>query len=197
MNANNIIIRPIEEKDKPNYLRLFNEETFGCIGTNETQKPSIYEEEKIVDSIINNENIRNKILIIEKENQFLGYALIEKIDAWEYHIGEFVIEQSQRNQGYGSYLLETIKYYADSEGCNISLECLSSAQSFFSNHGFKKSEINFKYETSNYKEQTTQSPIFLDYEQIKKENEAEDQKRIKEYKKFLSSQLAKDIFNML
>ena len=39
MNANNIIIRPIEEKDKPNYLRLFNEETFGCIGTNETQKP--------------------------------------------------------------------------------------------------------------------------------------------------------------
>lgn len=135
-NANNIIIRSIEDKDKINYLKLFNEETFGCIGTNETQKPSIYEE--------------------------------EKIDVWEYHIGEFVIEQSQINQGYGSYLLETIKSYADSEGCNISLECLSSAQSFFSNHGFKKSEINFKYETRNYKEQTTQSPIFLDYEQKKK-----------------------------
>lgn len=197
MNTENIIIRDIEAKDKGNYLKLFNEESFGCTGINSYQKPSLYEEERIVESIINNENIRSKILIIEEQNQFLGYVLIGKRNEWEYHIGELVIVKEMRNKGYGGYLLETIKSYADKEGCNITLECLSSAQQFFSNHGFKKSGIHFKYESPNFKNPTAITPIFIDYEPIRKSEQEEVQRRTKEFKKFLSSPLAKDIFNML
>ena len=52
MNIKSSIIRRIEEKDKGAYLRLFNDENFGCIGINSNLKPSIYEEERIVSKII-------------------------------------------------------------------------------------------------------------------------------------------------
>ena len=56
----NIVIRPIQKSDKSNYLRLFNSEDFGCVGMNEDLKPSIYEEEKIVDGVIDEIQLDNR-----------------------------------------------------------------------------------------------------------------------------------------
>ena len=151
MLERNITIREIEEKDKASYLNLFNSESFGCIGINSNQKPSIYAEEQVLDSVIRGENIATKILVIEDNNQFVGYTLIEKKNDWLYHIGEFVICKPLRNQGYGSILIERVKSYADIDGCNIDLECLTRAESFFRNHQFTNKDIYFKYSSDRSK----------------------------------------------
>lgn len=197
MLERNITIREIEEKDKASYLNLFNSESFGCIGINSNQKPSIYAEEQVLDSVIRGENIATKILVIEDNNQFVGYALIEKKNDWLYHIGEFVICKPLRNQGYGSILIERVKSYADIDGCNIDLECLTRAESFFRNHQFTNKDIYFKYSSPYYQKPTRRSPIYMDYSIIREREKKEEERQIKSYKKFLESPLAKDIFSML
>lgn len=197
MLEKNIIIREIEEKDKGPYLNLFNSETFGCVGINSNQKPSIYTEEQTVDSVIKGDNISTKILVIEDNNQFVGYTVIEKKNDWLYHIGELVICETLRNQGYGSILIETVKSYADIDGCNVDLECLTRAESFFRNHQFTNLDIHFKYISPNYQNPTGLSPIYIDYNIIRQRDKDEEARQIKSLKKFLSSPLAKDIFSML
>ena len=44
MDKRKIIIRPIEEQDKGNYLNLFQKEMLGCVGINSDMKPSFIEE---------------------------------------------------------------------------------------------------------------------------------------------------------
>ena len=87
---NHIQIRPIEHTDKANYLRLFNYEDFGCIGVNSDLKPSIYEEERIVDGVLDGSIISTSILIIEDNCEFIGYTTVSRPSRHSYHIGEFV-----------------------------------------------------------------------------------------------------------
>ena len=70
---NNIIVRTIEEKDRNNYLKLFDSEDFGCIGINCDQKPSLSEVNEMLTLIINKEDISEEVLILEDENQFIGF----------------------------------------------------------------------------------------------------------------------------
>jgi len=197
MDKRKIIIRPIEEKDKGNYLNLFQKETFGWVGRNSDMKPSLIEEETFLTRIINKETLSEYILIMEDQDKFIGYATIDRHSEKEYHIGQFVIIPEKREQGYGSYLLETIKGYAKTDGCNISLECISNVQSFFLAHGFNNKGLHFKYEIPSSEIIAIHSPIYIDYQLILLEQQNETKKEMQKYKEFLRSDLCKNLFDML
>ncbi len=147
--------------------------------------------------VINKETLSEYVLIMEDQDKFIGYATIDRHSEKEYHIGQFVIIPEKREQGYGSYLLETIKDYAKADGCNISLECTSNAQSFFLAHGFNNKGLHFKYDTPSSEITTIHSPIYVDYQLILSEQQNETKKEMQKYKEFLRSDLCKNLFDML
>lgn len=57
-----------------------------------------------------------------------------------YHIGQLVITQKERNNGYGTLMLQLIKNLSAHDNSNITLECLTSATSFFIKQEIEKSE---------------------------------------------------------
>lgn len=147
--------------------------------------------------VINKETLSEYVLIMEDQDKFIGYATIDRHSEKEYHIGQFVIIPEKREQGYGSYLLETIKGYAKTDGCNISLECISNVQSFFLAHGFNNKGLHFKYEIPSSEIIAIHSPIYIDYQLILLEQQNETKKEMQKYKEFLRSDLCKNLFDML
>ena len=189
-------IRLIEEKDKGNYLKLFNSEDFGCIGINSDLKPSIYEEEKIINGVIDGSILSTRILIIEDNNDFIGYASISRQNKTTYHIGQFVIRKDKQKLGYGKTLMDEIKLYASSEDCDITLECISNATHFFSKQGFYNTfSSSYKYSRRKTFLKRKQ-PLFPSYELIEQERERQKEQEIKSFQKFLQSPLFKEIMKL-
>ena len=193
----NALIRKIEERDKGNYLNLFQQESFGCTGINSNMKPSLWEEEEFITRVINQQELAVNILIVEDNQEFIGYATITRENEKSYHIGEFVISKEKRMQGYGNYLIETIKDYANQDGCNILLECFSNAQNFFVSHQIEQNGIHFEYEGKKHQKGRNYSPIYMDYKIIEEERKKQEQEAQEQYKRFLKSPLCKSIFDML
>ena len=192
----NIRIRPIKEEDKGPYLRLFNNEDFGCVGMYSNLKPSIYAEERAITRIIDKSNLSEEVLIIEDNEEFIGYALISRESEHVYHIGQFVIRKDKQGQGYGKTLMKEIKKYASSDDCAIELECLTTAREFFIKQGFENHyETTFTYPRKKAIIQKRKS-LFVDYQLIKQEEEkqriTQHRKRQKSFQKFLQSPLFKD-----
>lgn len=196
MKKNNIIIRNIQEQDKGNYLKLFNSEDFGCVGINSDLKPSIYEEEKILNGVLDGSIISTAILVIEDNNEFIGYASISRPSEHRYHIGQFVIRQDRQRKGYGKKLMDEIKEYAASDDCDIALECISNACHFFKKQGFTNlasSNYLFPRRKSIFRKKHM---LFADYSLIKKEKEEIERKEIESFQKFLQSPLFKEIMKL-
>lgn len=192
----NICIRPISRKDKGNYLKLFNSEDFGCIGINSDLKPSIYEEEKILDGVIEETILSTRVLVIEDNNEFIGYTSVSRSSEHTYHIGQFVIRKDKRGQGYGKLLMEEVKKYAATEECDINLECISNATGFFQRQGFVKGHsTSFSYPRKRNLLKRKQ-PLFPSYELIRQERDERNKNEIKSFKKFLDSPLFKEIMKL-
>lgn len=191
---NNITIRKIEEKDKENYLRLFAEEDFGCIGINSELKPSLYEEETIISKIIDKSIIDEEVLIIEDNNEFIGYASISRPSKNTYHIGQIVIRKDKQRQGYGSKLMKQIKKHAYSDNCKIKLECISSSTAFFEKQGFQKQWASSYMLESNHSFFLPIEALFEDYSTIEATREKTMCKKCK--KKTLNPELIKKIMEL-
>lgn len=192
----NIVIRPIQKSDKANYLRLFNSEDFGCVGMNEDLKPSIYEEEKIVDGVIDGSIISTAILIIEDNNEFIGYTTISRSSKNSYHVGEFVIKEEKQGLVYGKRLMDELKEYAIQDDCSISLECINGSRGFFKRQGFVN-EYSSSYiypRPKQHRPRTKQ--LFVDYDLIEDERTRRVDEEVKSFQKFLSSPIFKDIMNL-
>lgn len=191
-----VLIRPIEEKDKANYLKLFKEEDFGCIGINSDLKPSVYEEERIVSNVINQSIISTAILIIEDNGEFIGYTSISRPLEHRYHIGQFVIKRDKRGQGYGKILMDEVKRHASEDNCDIALECISGAKEFFEKQGFTNDlSSNFFYprEKSIF---PRKNPLFVDYKLIEQEQNEKNSQEYASFQKFLKSPLFKEIMKL-
>lgn len=192
---NTITIRKIEEKDKANYLRLFAEEDFGCVGMFSELKPSIYEEETTISKIIDKSIIDEEVLIIEDNNEFIGYASISRPSKHIYHIGEFVIRKDKQRQGYGSKLMNQIKKHAYSDNCKIKLECISSSTVFFEKQGFQH-QWSSSYILENYHGFfPPREALFEDYSIIEEARETENCKQ-KRREKTLNPELIKKIMEL-
>ncbi len=190
-----VTIRRIEEYDKSNYLNLFNQEDFGCIGMLEDQKPSIYTEEKVISQVISKEIIDTECLIIEDEQGFIGYALISRRQN-SFYIGEFVIHSSRRKQGFGKKLLDEIIKYASKEEVNIDLECFSMAVPFFKKMGFLHQGV-YRYKLEyNPNNQKHKENLFVPYELIEAERRKQEEQRLDSFTKFLKSQTFKSIMDL-
>ena len=192
---NNITIRKIEEKDKTNYLRLFADEDFGCVGMFSELKPSLYEEEITISKIIDKSIIDEEVLIIEDNNEFIGYASISRPSKHTYRIGEFVIRKDKQRQGYGSKLMKQIKKHSYSDNCKIKLECISSATAFFEKQGFQNQwSASYVLET-NHIFFPPRDALFEDYSIIEEAREKEKcQKKCKE--NTLNPELIKKIMKL-
>lgn len=191
-----IVIRPIEEKDKGNYLKLFNSEDFGCVGINSDLKPSIYEEERIVSGVISGSIISTAILIIEDAGEFIGYTTMSRPTRNNYHIGQFVIREDKQGQGYGKALMDEVKAYAASDDCSISLECISNGCVFFKKQGFHNSSLtNYTYPRRKSLISKKKSP-FVDYDLIEQERTKKVEDDIKSFQKFLNSPLFNEIMKL-
>lgn len=199
----NICVRTIEEKDRKEFLDLFNSEDFGCIAINEDMKPSLYEEDLILTEIINKEDIGNEILVIEDSSEFKGYIAVDRPQKYIYHIGHIAVKPNQRKKGYGKLLIDIVKFLANQDQCDITLECLKSGK-FFYKMGFDGKSINLwhTYQENDSSVQLNSIPhrIFTDYSIIEEERQkildAENEKSKKEYQKFLKSRLFDAIKNL-
>ena len=191
-----VTIRRIEEKDKGAYLKLYDNEDFGCFGILSELKPSVYVEENIVNKIISKEIIDTEILVVESNGEFIGYACISRVNEDLFHIGHIAIVPSERKKGYGTLLINRIKEYASFDNCDIKLECISSAQTFFKKCGF----VNTRGTDFNLKKQNNSSntgSLFVDYDLIRSQREELENKELKSFEKFLKSPLFKEFNNML
>ena len=192
-----INIRKIEEQDKVNYIKLFTEEDFGCTGINQDLKPSIYKEEIIITNIINKKIINTEILVIEVNEEFVGYASITRQSENKYHIGQFVITKKYRNQGYGASLMNRIKEYAAQDNCSILLECISVGQKFFEKQGFNNLFSSAYAHPVPKKLISREDSLFVNYELIKQQEIEEQKQEQKTFNKFLQSPLFKHIMDMV
>lgn len=190
-----INIRPIEERDKGNYLRLFQNEDFGCIGINSDLKPTIYEEERILSGVLNGSIISTAILVIEENNDFIGYATISRPSKHKYHVGEFVIRKDKQRQGYGTMLMNEIKEYAASDDASIALECISNGTDFFKKQGFENC-FSSTYIYTIKKKSINKKKLFIDYEIIESERRKIEEEEIKTFQKFLNSAMFKEIMKL-
>lgn len=191
-----IHIRTVTKEDKVNYLKLFNSEDFGCFGINSDLKPSIYAEEKILDGVIDGTILSTRILVIESNNEFIGYASISRPSEHTYHIGQFVIRKDKQKQGYGKLLMDEIKKYASREACDIKLECISNAIGFFKKQGFTNDfSSSFSYPRKRSLS-TRKQPLFPSYSLIQQEREEQNAREIKSFQKFLESPLFKEIMKL-
>lgn len=193
---NRPVVRPIEEKDKGNYLKLFNSEDFGCVGINSDLKPSIYEEEKIVSGVISGSIISTAILIIEDDGEFIGYTTMTRPTRNNYHIGQFAIRRDKQRQGYGKILMDEVKAYAATDDCSISLECISDGCGFFRRQGFHNSGLtNYTYPRRK-KHFSKKNPIFVDYDLIEQERLQKIDEDVKSFQKFLDSSIFNEIMKL-
>lgn len=192
----NICIRPITQEDKGNYLKLFNSEDFGCVGINSDLKPSIYEEESILNGVIDGTILSTRVLVIEDNGDFIGYASISRPSEHTYHIGQLVIKKDKQRQGYGKILLDEVKNYAAAEDCDIKLECISNAIEFFKRQGFINDfSSSFSYPRKRNVFKRKQA-LFSSYELIRQEKEERNAQEIKSFQKFLESPLFKEIMKL-
>lgn len=196
MSIKSSIIRRIEEKDKGAYLRLFNDENFGCIGINSNLKPSIYEEERIVSKIIDKSIIDEEVLVVEDKGEFIGYASISRTSEHIYHIGQFVIRKDKQRQGYGTKLMKQIKRHASQDNCEIVLECISSATEFFKKQGFFQRASSTYIRPSKKKFYLQKESLFVDYETIREKRETEKHKNQVHQKKLLNSDIVKEVMKL-
>lgn len=194
---NNVTIRPVEKRDKGSYLRLFQNEDFGCVGINADLKPSIYTEEKIVTGVIEKSILSTEILILEDNGEFIGYASISRPSEHSYHVGHIAIRKDRQNQGYGTMLMNEIKDYAAHDDCDISLECISSAAPFFKKQGFNNTSRASYYYHRPQLLSTKRKSLFVDFALIKEQREEQNRQEIESMQKFLKSPLFKDIMNMI
>lgn len=192
---NKTTIRPIEESDKGIYLRLFQSEDFGCIGINSDLKPSIYTEEKIVSGVIDGSIISTAILVIEDNQEFIGYASISRPSRNTYHIGQFVIRKDKQKQGYGKLLMDEIKKYAASEECSINLECISNGTGFFKKQGFEN-KFSSTYCYPRKKSLFPRKKLFVDYDLIEEERKKQEEAELKSFRKFLNSPIFNEIMKL-
>jgi len=192
-----ILIRTIEEKDKNNYLKLFDEENFGCIGINEDQKPSLSETKRFLQLVIDKEIIDEEILVLESTDEFIGYVTVSRPHKNQYHIGSIAVRKEKRKQGYGTLLLDIVKELARKDNCYVKLECINESFSYFKNQGLKNDGRFLKYEKNEKQFQNSSignkliKPIFADYsiieEEHKKRYEEETIKERERFQKFLKS----------
>lgn len=191
-----IVIRPIKESDKGDYLKLFNSEDFGCVGINADLKPSTYAEERIVSGVIDGSIISTAILVIEDNGEFVGYTTISRPSRNKFHIGQFVIRKDKQGQGYGKALMNEVKDYAAVEDCSITLECISYTRRFFKKQGFTNLRSSIYTYPRPEKRNTEKNALFSDYELIEQERSKKEEKDLKTFRKFLDSNLFKDIMHM-
>ncbi len=193
---NCVTIRRIEEKDKTEYLSLFEQESFGCIGMLSEQKPSIYTEERVLNKVISKEALDIEILIIEDELGFIGYTLVSQTSRNQFHIGEFVIAPTRRKEGFGSILLNEVIRYATLDKANINLECFSSATTFFKKMGFRHVHgynYSMDYNPNNI---THKEHLFPPYELIEEERNKMRAQENERFKQFLKSPVFKSIMDL-
>lgn len=192
----NISIRQIQAEDKGNYLKLFNSEDFGCVGINSDLKPSIYEEERILTGVIDGTILSTRILVIEDNNEFVGYTSISRPSEHSFHIGQFVIRKDKQRKGYGKLLMNEIKEYALAENCDIKLECISNATTFFEKQGFTNvfsSSYTYPRKKALLRRKAT---LFPSYDLIRQEKDEKSAQEIKSFQKFLESPLFKEIMKL-
>lgn len=197
MNNKKVVIRKIEEKDKGNYLCLFNSEDFGCTGINSDLKPSIYEEERIVSGVISGSIVSTAILVIEDNGEFIGYTSISRPSRNRYHIGQFVIKKEKQGLGYGKALMDEVKTYASADSCYINLECISHGCGFFKKQGFKNDySSDFTYPNKSSSNSSVTDPLFVDYDLIEQEREEHINQELASFQKFLKSSLFNEIMKL-
>lgn len=191
-----ITIRRIEEKDKGAYLKLYSGEDFGCSGILSELKPSVYTQENIVNQIISKEIIDTEILVVELNDEFVGYACVSRTNIDLFHIDHIAIEPAMRNKGYGKLLMDRIKEYAAVDNCAISLECISGAQHFFKDCGFVNT-IGTRFILKKQYKNSNIGALFADYNLIRRQREEQENQELKLFKKLLKSPLFKGFDNML
>ena len=194
---NYISIRSIKKEDIPFCLNLFNDETFGATGTFSNQKSNTKEELEALRKIVLHKTKDAKILIMEEANQQIGYALITRPSKNLFHISQFIINEENRNKGYGTILLNYIKSAAKKENCDISLQCLTSSKSFFEKNDFLSTTFS-KYVLP--LEMNREKPLatnLFNYNSIIKDIEKENLIEISNYQDFLQSNDYKRLTKML
>lgn len=195
-----IKVRTIEKEDIPNVVKLVDNETFGCVGLYEDIRPNAADTLDLLEKIVDKETLVSETLIIEENKKFRGYAIVDRITEDRYYISQIAVLPIYRRQGFGTILMNVIKKLAIQDNSIISLNCHSyEGRYFFDNMGvYRERELSANRiwvdEECRIKKEIP--PIFPNYEKIKEERERKIDDEIKNFSKFLKSNLGKIINNL-
>lgn len=192
-----IKVRTVKEKDRINILKLISTEDFGCSETNQSFRPTVLSVNRSLTRIINKETASSEILVIEKEDNFIGYTFLSKDTEFNYYLNQIAISHKCRRCGYGTILMDIIKDLAKQDDNTICLKCMSySGNKFFDKMGIysKKiendySSIDRDFKTIDYECKRILPRIFPDNEKNKKELKIEKEENMQ--KQYVKSKIKK------
>lgn len=178
------VIRKLETKDINKVLDIYDANDFDYEEIAIEPKPSTNEMKRVISNIVNEKILTAQILVLEKENNIIGYALIEKTYPDTYYLSQLVISECERNKGYGKYLLDAIKELAKIDNSNIELDTLDRTGTFFEKQGFIRNGYCYSYDCQNI-QTSIEDALFYSKEEIKEKNKLEVERQIEKNKVFL------------
>lgn len=188
------IIRTIENRDKEEVIDMFKREDFGFCGFLADQRLSLVNEIRIIDEVLNKEELEEEYIILEIEGIIVSYACVYQDRKDRIHIGSIVTKEEYRRQGFGSHLLKFIMGYADQNSLMIKAESLT-CKKLLLNLGFNSGirSIDFIYKPQPINQIQEKYPTFLNYEgqQNKQKEKIKESKEIESFSKTL--EFIKDI----
>jgi N-acetylglutamate synthase-like GNAT family acetyltransferase len=149
-------VRLATQNDKEQVVNLFSQfksilqKKYGYYRSKTQTNMSVL---KNYDSVIHSDLI--KIFVIENSQGVIGAASFfiypDLLDNHTYaHIDDFVIDEINQKQGYGTQLMQGIIQYAKSQNIReIQLIALSDVVTFYEKIGAKKSQISMKIDLNN------------------------------------------------
>lgn len=181
---NKITIKTIEVEDIDKVLEIYEANDFDYKEIEIEPKPSISEMRRVLTNIINKKLLELQLLVVEKEDNIIGYALIERMYPDVYYLSQLVITELERNKGYGKYLLNKVKELAKIDNSNIELDTLPKTGIFFEKEGFTKTNYCYSYNCQNIVSQVN-SKIFYTEDEVKEKNKEYAKEQIEKSKVFL------------
>lgn len=167
-----IEVKTIEAKDIESIIEISKEDNSSLLS--KINQPNVELKKTLLD-IINNKDLSKNCLILEYKDTIVSYMLVSQTSEQQIKIKSCITKRKHRNRGFGTFLINFIKIYANQNNLEVNVISPTSGNLFRQN-GFKRnlSISNDKYTylpspskvNSDYK-----IPIFLSSKEILSEKQ--------------------------
>lgn len=188
-----IVIRLVEEKDINNIIDLFSKNNFNCDFESGSLKPSNNQLESIIRDSVNNENRTEGFLVLEKDNNFIGYLAMH-IDYDRLVLGHIAVKKNERHKNYGRMLTFVALNIASNEDREVICQCFN-PKNYLVKIGFRHLGGGTYYKKTKHVDKKIPK-VFMSIEDYKALQDKKMKQEVDDFKNFLNSDVARLLMKM-